>query len=142
MSNPLLKILQDGVERSVDKWDHYLPLYHKYFDRYRDGKSPDNKLIIIEIGVQNGGSLNMWNKYFGQENCEIYGVDIDPRCQLIEKDNVHIFIGDQENIEFLEHLKLSIPRPDIIIDDGSHIGEHQLISGISLMFLNLNLCIH
>ncbi len=126
MSNPLRKILEEGVERSIDKWDHYLPLYHKYFDKYRTGISPENKLIIIEIGVQNGGSLIMWNKYFGKENCEIYGVDIDPRCKSLETENIHIFIGDQEDITFLEHLKANIPAPHIIIDDGGHFMKQQI----------------
>ncbi len=35
--------------------------------------------MIVEVGVDNGGSLKMWKKYFG-ERAEIHGIDIDPKC--------------------------------------------------------------
>jgi hypothetical protein len=103
-----------------------LPLYDKYFKKYRSVASPENKIIIVEIGVQKGGSLDMWNEYFGKENCEIYGVDIDPECKKLEGGNIKIFIGDQENIEFLRELKTKIPPPDIFIDDGGHLMKQQI----------------
>ncbi|MCX7595658.1 MAG: hypothetical protein N2235_18250, partial [Fischerella sp.] len=49
-------------EKSIDKFVHYFPLYEKWFSKFI-GKSPR----ILEIGVQNGGSAEMWVKYFGSK---------------------------------------------------------------------------
>ena len=133
MSDPLLDIIIHGLDHTVHKWVHYLPLYHKHFEKYRKLASPTNKIIIVEIGVQNGGSLDLWNEYFGKDNCDIYGVDIDPRCSALERDNIKIFIGDQADKNFLNYLKHTIPPPDIFIDDGGHTMTQQ-ISTFDIMF--------
>jgi hypothetical protein len=103
-----------------------LPLYHKHFEAHKKLASPENKIIILEIGVQNGGSLDLWNKYFGPDNCVIYGIDIDSRCLSLTRDNIKIFIGDQGNIDFLEDIKSKIPSVDILIDDGGHTMIQQI----------------
>lgn len=126
MSNPFLSIVQKGLPHDVHKWHHYLPLYDRYFKRFREVGTSTSKIIIIEIGVQKGGSLDMWNAYFGKDNCEIYGIDIDPECKKLEHENIKIFIGDQENIEFLRHLKANVPSPHILIDDGGHSMKQQI----------------
>ena len=56
-----------------DKFEHYLPLYEKWF-----GKFVNRAPRILEVGVQFGGSAEMWYKYFGAET-EIVGIDIAPR---------------------------------------------------------------
>ena len=126
MSNPLLDIIDSGLEHTIHKWLHYLPLYHRHFEKYKNLASPENKITILEIGVQNGGSLDLWTKYFGPENCVIYGLDIDARCASLQKDNIKIFIGDQENINFLKELKKKIPPLDILIEDGGHKMNQQI----------------
>ena len=73
-----------------------------------------------------GGSLNMWSNYFW-ENTKIYGIDIDPRCKEFEKNNIEIFIGSQSDKNFLEKLN-KIPKVDILIDDGGHSMEQQIIT--------------
>lgn len=121
MSNPLLELIEGGLDHTVHKWHHYLPLYHRHFEKYRGGK-----VRILEIGVYMGGSLDLWNAYFGKDNCEIYAVDINPDCKRFEKDNVHIFIGDQADTAFLHNLKELLPPLDIIIDDGGHTMVQQI----------------
>ena len=123
MSNALLDIVNAGLEHPIHKWMHYFPLYDRHFSKYR---SKTDKIIILEIGVKNGGSLDLWNKYFGSENCEIYGVDIDLKCKKLEGKNIKIFIGDQEDREFLKTLVSSIPPIDILIDDGGHTMIQQI----------------
>ena len=105
---------------SLDKWHHYFDIYERHFSKFR-GKNP----VIVEIGVQNGGSIEMWNDYFKGE-CTIYGIDIDPACSRFEKEfpNVKIFIGDQSNSDFLNFIKTQVPSIDILIDDGSHFSPH------------------
>jgi hypothetical protein len=72
----------------------------------------------MEVGVQNGGSLELWEKYFGNENCEIFGVDINPVCATLGVGRV--FIGNQEDPALWAKIKLEVPPLDIFIDDGSH----------------------
>jgi hypothetical protein len=38
------------------------------------------------------------------------------------------FIGSQDDPEFLVRTVASIGRPDIVLDDGSHVAEHQKAS--------------
>ena len=43
----------------ADKWLHYFDIYKENFSKYKN-----RKIIILEIGVLNGGSLKMWQNYF------------------------------------------------------------------------------
>lgn len=116
----------------IHKWHHYFEIYDRHFSKYRNTNP-----VILEIGVAQGGSLEMWNYYF-KGQCTIYGVDIDPRCQKYEKEfsNVKIFIGDQNNDTFLQELKNAIPQIDILIDDGSHMNSH-IIKTFEAMYPNI-----
>ena len=126
MENPLLEIIEHGLNHMIHKWEHYLPLYHRHFKQYRKKASPTNKIRILEIGVASGGSLDLWNTYFGSENCEIYGIDIDSSCKQFEKGNIKIIIGDQDNKDFLNSVKSTTESFDIIIDDGGHRMVQQI----------------
>jgi hypothetical protein len=107
----------------VHKWLHYFDIYDKHFNRFI-GKNPR----ILEIGVAQGGSLEMWDYYFDGQ-CTIYGVDIDPNCisvaDRLGKDNIKIIIGSQDDRTFLKSLK-ELPKFDIIIDDGGHTMTQQI----------------
>ena len=74
----------------------------------------------------------MWQNYFGEKSI-VYGIDIDKRCKQFEKDNIQIFIGDQEDKKFLSDLKLKLPKIDILIDDGGHTMKQQ-INTFEVMF--------
>jgi hypothetical protein len=45
----------------IHKWLHYFDIYEKHFQKYID-----KKVLIFEIGVAKGGSLEMWKYYFGE----------------------------------------------------------------------------
>ena len=100
--------------RLIDKWDIYLDIYQKHFARYV-GKP----VRILEIGVSHGGSLQLWRQYFGPQ-ADIVGLDIDPRCKEYEEDGINILIYDQAKIK-----PGDLGPFDIVIDDGSHVREHQ-----------------
>ena len=105
-------------DKPIHKWAHYFNLYEKHFSSFKN-----RPIKIMEIGVQNGGSLQMWRNYF-HSNSKIVGIDIDASCKQHEDDNIEIHIGDQTDILFLNKLIEIYKNFDIIIDDGSHINEH------------------
>jgi len=100
--------------------------YTKYYNLiFNDIK--DNSLNILEIGVATGASLKMWKEYF--INSKIYGIDIESSCKKLEEDRIKIFIGGQDDPNFLNKTKSEIGSDlDIIIEDGSHYSVHQINS--------------
>ena len=121
------KIQEYFLENSslvIDKWIHYLGIYERHFDPWV-GKSP----VVLEIGVFRGGSLEMWKSYFG-EGATVVGIDIDERClQFADPDRgIHVEIGDQSDAAFLDSVLERYGRPDIVIDDGSHMMHHLIAS--------------
>ena len=120
--NDLEKYFIENEKRVMGKWTHYFEIYDRYFSRYRNKKP-----IILEIGVASGGSLQMWKDYFGKDT-QIYGVDIDAKSKMVEEENINIFIGSQSDRVFLNEIKTLIPKVDILIDDGGHRMDQQIIT--------------
>jgi hypothetical protein len=106
----------------IFKFLHYFDIYERHFSKFV-GK----EVHIVEVGVYSGGSLKMWHNYFG-DKCHVYGVDILQECEAYEEENTKIFIGDQESRDFWRDLKRSVPRVDILIDDGGHLAEQQIVT--------------
>jgi hypothetical protein len=134
MSRNLLAIFNDNSgsdRRVVRKYDNYLEVYETLFHPYR-GK----ELALLEIGVQHGGSLQLWRGYFG-EAAKLFGMDIIAECKRFEDDNTRVFIGDQSDTSFLDRCAREMPALDIIIDDGSHVVTHQIASFEYLFFNKL-----
>jgi hypothetical protein len=104
----------------LNKWRHYFEIYDRHFSRFR-GKP--NK--IVEFGVSQGGSLKMWQSYFGRQ-VQLIGVDINPLCKQFEEPGIEILIGDQENRNFLQSIAKKHPDIDILIDDGGHTMKQQI----------------
>lgn len=110
-----------ALTNESSKWDNYLSVYDHHLSRYID-KSPR----ILEIGIAKGGSLEFWSKYFN--NAEVYGVDIYEHCKRFESKNNNIFvdIGDQNSDLFWHHYLNNKENFDIVVDDGSHVNDHQI----------------
>jgi hypothetical protein len=104
------------------KWMHYFDIYQRHLERFR-GRA----VHVLEIGVFSGGSLGMWRAYFGG-NATVYGIDIEPVCRAYEAEGIRIFIGDQGDRTFWRGVINELPHLDVVIDDGSHIAEHQITS--------------
>ena len=118
----LTELFQEHDGRLIRKWVHYLAIYEKHFQRFRD-RQP----VVLEIGTYQGGSLQLWRNYFGPDT-KIIGVDINPRCAEFSDPNTQIFIGDQSDRSFLRKLRQQIPPVDILIDDGGHRMEQQMVT--------------
>jgi SAM-dependent methyltransferase len=104
------------------KWRHYFDIYQRHFNRF-----VGREVHVLEIGIYSGGSLLMWKEYFG-ENAKIYGVDIHESCRAFADERTKIFIGDQADRSFWADVKKTAPLVDIVIDDGGHLPEQQLVT--------------
>lgn len=113
-SNPLYEYFKKNNKNLIHKWLHYFDIYHSHFQKFRN-----KEVTILEFGVSHGGSLQMWKNYFGKK-ARIIGVDINPECKKFTESRVEIFIGSQEDPEFLEKLMKKVGDVDIVIDDGGH----------------------
>lgn len=117
-SGDLLDIYVGNTGTKVHKWHHYIPLYARYLDPWR-GKP----LKFLEIGVNRGGSLQMWRNYFGPE-ATIFGIDINPMCAQFDGQAGQVRIGSQVDTDFLDKVVEEMGGVDIILDDGSHHMDH------------------
>ena len=103
--------------------DHnYGHLYNCLFGSYRD-----QVRAVLEVGVQNGGSLLALAEIF--PNAKICGIDKEcsPETMMLETDRIKIVEGDATDVESLlvcgNWLKM---KCDVIIDDGSHMPHEQI----------------
>jgi 23S rRNA U2552 (ribose-2'-O)-methylase RlmE/FtsJ len=108
--------------RPMHRWHHYFEVYERLFAPLRNANA-----TVLEIGVQGGGSLEMWRSYFG-DGARIYGIDVDPGAKRNEDIATRVFIGDQADRNFLREVRRQIGRADIIIDDGGHLASQQITS--------------
>jgi archaellum component FlaC len=104
--------------RLIHKWKHYFPAYERHFAPFV-GRSA----TIIEIGIGEGGSLQLWKRFFGP-HAQIVGIDVAPRCKAFEEDQIAVRIGSQDDPDFLASIVDEFGTPDIVIDDGSHVMAH------------------
>jgi hypothetical protein len=105
-------------KRVIHKWKHYFPIYERHFKDF-----VNRPVTFIEIGCGLGGSLQMWKQYFGP-HARIIGVDIDPECKKFEEDQIEIYIGPQQDSQFLQSIINEVGIPDVVLDDGSHVMSH------------------
>jgi hypothetical protein len=114
----LLDLFAEHQGPVVHKWHHYIPLYERYLSSFRG-----QKVRFLEIGVSQGGSLEMWRKYFG-EDAVIFGIDINPHCAKLNDAAGQVRIGSQDDPDFLASVIKEMGGVDIVLDDGSHHMDH------------------
>jgi hypothetical protein len=113
---PLDKIVDN---RFTDKnTSHsYLETYEKILkDKYLTCKN------VLEIGIQHGGSMKLWNDYF--VNATIYGIDVDNSPDFLKEfkrvNCLKMNAYSQESIDYFLNKNIAF---DFIIDDGPHTFE-------------------
>ena len=111
--------------------DKFSEKHKKYFDVYDEIFKDfiNKKITFVEVGVLNGGSLEIWKKYFGS-NARIIGIDFNPECKKFEKEGIEIFIGDQSDPKFWDNFFNKIGQVDILLDDGGHTNLQQIITTV------------
>lgn len=108
----------NNKDRVIHKWKHYFPVYETHLSRF-----VNRPIVFLEIGCGEGGSLQMWKRYLGP-HAQIVGIDIEPSCAAYEEDQIAVRIGSQADTAFLDKVIAEFGRPDVVIDDGSHVMEH------------------
>ena len=100
-----------------DKWSSYLTLYESVLSPIRQTVQS-----LLEIGVQNGGSLELWAKYFADAQY-IVGCDIDPKCAHLAYDDprIRVVVDDATLLATREQVARISASFDVVIEDGSHI---------------------
>lgn len=115
------------------KWEQYFHIYNKFLAPFVLKGQPIN---LLEIGINNGGSLEVWNEYL-PKGSRVTGVDIDERCgELKYNEDVEVFISDASDEKFVNK-EFKDKKFDVIIDDGSHICG-QVIKSFEMLFEKLN----
>jgi hypothetical protein len=109
MGMSLAEIHRKKIGKVSDKWSSYLDFYDDKLWYLQD-----SNINLLEIGVQNGGSLETWARYFWKAE-KIVGIDIDPKCADLKFDDsrIEVIVGDAKTTQIDSTF-------DIIIDDGSH----------------------
>jgi hypothetical protein len=98
-------------------WHAYVDFYARHFPADIDG-------LVLEFGVLNGNSIRWLSERF--PSAQLIGADIlplqpswplGPRIRYVQLDQ-----GREDQVA---GLLASIPAPQLIIEDGSHIPAHQ-----------------
>jgi len=113
---PLRDVHVQHAGKVSDKWSAYFETYEEVFEPYQD-----QPLALLEIGVQNGGSLEVWSRYFPRAT-HLVGCDIDPLCGKLSFSDprIGVVVGDAGRSETEEAIAAISPDYTIVIDDGSH----------------------
>ena len=111
----------DQTSSQSDKIHHHG--YQRFYPRYLDGLQ-DRPIQMLEIGIDREESMRLWSEYLPQAN--IHGIDIKA-YDSSERITMHqVDQSDAQQLdEFASNFKDSF---DFIIDDGSHVPEHQILT--------------
>lgn len=122
-SGRLYDLFLSGHDERVFKLHHYFDIYERHLSRYV-GKAPR----ILEIGLGDGGSPELWLKWFGP-NATLVNIDIDPPGTRLSPDSpVLTETGDQADPAFLARVVEKHGPFDIVMDDGGHTARQQINS--------------
>ncbi|GLO04311.1 TPA: class I SAM-dependent methyltransferase [Pseudomonas putida] len=112
-----------------DKWSSYIDEYQRLFAPLQ-GK----RIRLLEIGVQNGGSLEIWEQFFPKAE-QILGCDVEQECKSLKfsSPKINVIVGDIKDKATIDAITLIAKQDlDIIIDDGSHISDDIVASFLHL----------
>ena len=129
----LRQLYAEHTGKLSHKWTSYLLEYERLFAPFRD-----RAISMLEIGVQNGGSLELWSRYLPRAT-RIIGCDINPKCgELAFHDpRIAVVVADASSEAGLAAIRALSSRFDLVIDDGSHRSS-DIIRGFAKYFPLLN----
>ena len=112
----LAALIEVHTGKVSDKWSSYIAVYEDLFASRRH-----QPVRLLEIGVLNGGSLEIWAKYFSAARL-ILGCDNNPACASLRFDDprVKLVIADACSNKGARQIAAHADELDIVVDDGSH----------------------
>lgn len=110
------EVFQNHRGNAADKWEGYLHTYDLELPSLR-GRTRR----LLEIGVQNGGSLEVFAEYFADAD-RVVGLDICEDCRRLSfaDPRISVEIGDASDAATTASLLQKYGVFDLILDDGSH----------------------
>lgn len=121
-----------ATQTGTDKLGHgYMQMYAQYL--------PDKCTSLLEIGIAEGKSALLWDEFYGKEKLDLQYLDLFINPDFVNERwcrnrGIKTHKGSQADLEVLSSIKDSF---DVIIDDGSHSPQHQLVSFKALFLNNL-----
>jgi hypothetical protein len=127
------ELYEQHTGKVSDKWSLYLAEYDRLFAPFRE-----KPIRLLEIGVQNGGSLELWAAFFPKAEA-IVGCDINPACAALEYDDprIRLVVADANTEEGRQQILAQSAGFDLIIDDGSHVSG-DIVRSFALYFPHLD----
>ena len=116
-------------ESGSDKY--YRHHFEQYYEKWLEPFRSKFDLTMLELGARDGRSMQLWDKYFEHPKVILglaygsYSENVERTTQILT--HVQIFRGDQSEPNTMAHLRDKGPW-DIIIDDASHVPQHQVYS--------------
>lgn len=105
--------------------------YAQHYDRFF-GELRGLPVRLLEIGVDQGASLRMWEEAFPL--AQIIGVDNNPKCLAAKVGRSKIVLGDQASPEFWnDFISCHGSGWNIIVDDGGHYAN-QIITSLRCLW--------
>jgi cephalosporin hydroxylase len=121
--------IEYGTDKQMKSGHGYTEVYHNLFNSLRL-----NKMKVMELGVREGWSINMWAEYF--PNSEIWCIDNNAEglCpSSFECKRINFHLCSQDDQIALSKIHEQSGDYDIIIDDCSHIS-HLTIASFEIMY--------
>lgn len=127
-----------AAKYGTDKLGFYTAIYDLLLGQFRQQIK-----TVLEIGIgtvptmthvpgyKPGASLRMWEEYF--PNAEVFAIDVEPTV-LFEEGRIRTRQFDQSKRgELIQAAQWAGSKLDLVVDDGSHVPEHQILSAITLL---------
>jgi cyclopropane fatty-acyl-phospholipid synthase-like methyltransferase len=114
-----------GLKYGTDKASknhNYLNFYERFLAPLRFVSG----VRLLELGVFEGASVKMWEEYFPE--AKIIGADNDRAKLKYATARIVMEYADQSDVADLIRLSQAHGPFDVVIDDGSHIWDHQIAS--------------
>jgi cephalosporin hydroxylase len=117
--NLLIDLMESHTGKYSDKWSSYLGIYWDLFEPILE-----KELDLLEIGVQNGGSLEVWGKLLPKAR-NLFGFDIHPKCLDLKftDPRIKVFVEDASQSKAGEIVREKSSNLGVVIDDGSHVSR-------------------
>ena len=111
----------------INKPGFYGKFYEDLLSKY-----VDKEVVLVELGIGQGGSPQMFREYLGPK-AMIYGIDVQEKA-LYEESQIKCFHGDSSKPETLKEIPIN--DIDVFIDDGSHVCQ-DVINAFEIFFPRL-----